>query len=109
HRPALQHAVQLQPQVVVQPPRRVLLDQIAVAAGGFLLASARLRRRLEIAFLPIGVEAHQLALRRSGAAFFFVALRAAFFFVLFFVAVFLADFLPPWPALWRSASIRSTT
>src|SRR5690606_3172896 len=94
-RPALQHAVHLQAQVVVQPPRRVLLDQVAVAARRLLLPAARLRRLLEIALLAVGLEAHQPALRRRSGlaaclAAFLGALREA-------------------SALRRRASMRSTT
>ena len=34
HRPALQHAVQLQPEIVVQAPGSVFLDDVAVALAG---------------------------------------------------------------------------
>ena len=32
HRPALHHAVEFEPQIVVQPPRRMLLNDVAMAA-----------------------------------------------------------------------------
>ena len=55
HRPALQHAVELEPEVVMQAPRRVLLDDIGVA-GRRSLAARRLRRLGEVALGVIGVE-----------------------------------------------------
>src|SRR5690606_6854299 len=96
--PALEDAIHLQAQVVVQAACRVLLDQIGIAAGRPGALAARLRRRLEVALLAIAVEAHQLALRRvcvsalprlAGRAFLRVS--------------------PPAPALRRRASMRSTT
>src|SRR3546814_2854266 len=95
-------AVHLQAQVVVQPPRRMLLDQVAVAALGLRLLAARLRRRLEIALLAIGGERHQPALRRGAAAAFFCFPRPAF------LAAFFGVFLPP-PALPPSALRRSAS
>lgn len=56
HRPALQHAVHLQPEVIVQPPRRMLLDDIGIAASARRRLARRLRRPREIALGIIGVE-----------------------------------------------------
>jgi len=58
HRPALQHAVDLQAEVVVQPPRRVLLHHEDAAAG----LGARRGRRLggvpEVALASIFLKFH---------------------------------------------------
>ena len=60
-RPALQHAVHLQPEVVVKPAGCMLLDDEAVSPG-LDLSALRLGRSLEIALLVIGLECHgQLA------------------------------------------------
>ncbi len=69
-RPAFQNPVELQPEIVVQPPRRVLLDDVgqpfldprSTARG----RSGRLRRLPEIAFLSVEFEDHG---RRSLAQF----------------------------------------
>ena len=54
-RPALQHAVEFEPEIVVQTRRCVLLhDERKPAALGF--AAARLRRDAEVALLVIGLE-----------------------------------------------------
>ena len=55
HRPALHHAVELEPQIVVQPPRRVLLNDVAMAAWG-PAAAARFRCHVELALFPVGFE-----------------------------------------------------
>ena len=65
-RPALHHAVELEPQVVVQPRRRVLLDDEAVALGA-RLAAARLRRHAEFPFLAVDVECHRLDFTRRSS------------------------------------------
>ena len=56
HRPAREHAVDLEPQVVVEPPRRVLVDDEQVAVGRPAVAE-RLGRARGIALLPVLVEA----------------------------------------------------
>src|SRR5436309_12761147 len=63
HRPALQHAVELQTQVVVEPARRVLVDDEPVARAG-AGAAERFRRLRGIALAPVLVEA---AAARHGA------------------------------------------
>src|SRR5262249_51896757 len=57
HRPALHHPVELEPKVVMQPPRRVLLDNESVAArlGDF---AARLRCDVEFALGAVCLERH---------------------------------------------------
>ena len=55
HRPALQHAVELQPEVVVQAPRSMLLDDVGVARRRRRLAR-RLGRLGEVALGVVGVE-----------------------------------------------------
>jgi hypothetical protein len=54
HRPAFHHAVEFEPQVVMQPRRRVFLDHEGVAAA-LDLAAARLRGDAEAAFLAISL------------------------------------------------------
>ena len=57
HRPAHHHAVEFEPQVVMQPRRVVLLDDVArspLCAAGL---AARLGGLAEVAFLPIGPRA----------------------------------------------------
>ena len=54
-RPRFEDAVHLEPKVVMQIPRRVLLDHEATASG-LARAGGRLRRLGEIALLPIGGE-----------------------------------------------------
>src|SRR5262249_32931701 len=60
HRPALHDAVELEPQVVMQPRRRVLLDN-EMATLDARLAPARLGRHAELPFLTVDVESHSLA------------------------------------------------
>ena len=64
HRPALHDAVKLEPQVIMQPPRRVLLDDelIALRSGGL---PARLRRHVELAFLAIDLKAQPVSSHAS--------------------------------------------
>ena len=58
HRPALEHPVQLQPQVPVKPGRVVLLDHeaVAMAPAQFLVRALRLVRLREISLRIIGGE-----------------------------------------------------
>ncbi len=56
-RPALHDAVEFQPQVVMQPPGGMFLDHVAIALASLRLP-ARLRRDVELAFLPVGLQAH---------------------------------------------------
>ncbi len=93
YRPALQHAVHLEAEVVVEARGVVLLDHEAVAALA-ALAPFRLGGGAEIPLLPVDVERRHShpAFRRPAAGLRFAA---GFFFVS--------------PALWRSASIRSMT
>src|SRR5206468_1548661 len=56
HRPAGEHAVDLEPQVVVEPPRRVLVDDEQVAVGRPAVAE-RLGRARGVALVPVRVEA----------------------------------------------------
>src|SRR5580700_2994382 len=64
-RPAFHDAVELEPQVIMQLPRRVFLNHITVAAA-FFLAATRLRRDAELSLLAVDFQCHvQLArLRR---------------------------------------------
>src|SRR5438045_694106 len=52
HRPTLHHAIEFEPQIVMQPRRRVLLDHERTAAT-LDLATARLRGDAERALLAI--------------------------------------------------------
>src|SRR5262249_2130270 len=61
HRPALHHAIEFEAEIVMQPPRRVLLNHIAIAsaiASTATLTAARLRRDAEFALLAIDFESH---------------------------------------------------
>jgi len=66
--PTLHHAVELEPQIVVQPPRRMLLNHIAVIAAG-RLSPSRLRGHVELSLFAVGLESHE-ALTHAFAAFF---------------------------------------
>ncbi len=55
--PALHHPVELEPEIVVQAARRVLLDHESVAFGAACLP-ARLRRDVEPSFALIRLQAH---------------------------------------------------
>jgi len=57
HRPALHHAIEFEPEIVMQPPRPVLLNHIAIASTA-TLAAARLCRDAEFALLAIDFESH---------------------------------------------------
>ena len=57
HRPALHDAVELQPQVVMQPSCSVLLNDIAVAARG-PLAPARLKCHAELSLFAVSFQRH---------------------------------------------------
>src|SRR5215475_2201807 len=61
YRPALHHAVELEPQIVMQPPGGVLLDDIGVAAPALHLA-LRLRGHVKTTFGAISFQS------RFGAA-----------------------------------------
>ena len=58
HRPALHHAVEFEPQIVMQPPRGVLLDHIPVPAAVAAFSSARFRRHAEFPLFPVSFERH---------------------------------------------------
>ncbi len=53
HRPAFHGAVQLQPEIVVQPGGPVLLDHEGPRGGAGLAAGGRFRRDVEVALLPV--------------------------------------------------------
>src|SRR2546426_142337 len=55
HRPAREHAVDLEPQIVAEPPRRVLVDDEQVAVRRPAVAK-RLGRTRGVALLPALVE-----------------------------------------------------
>src|SRR3954447_20964597 len=56
-RPALHHAVEFEPQIVVQPGGSVFLDDELVALAPSLPAT-RLRRDVELAFLVVDLQSH---------------------------------------------------
>src|SRR6516162_4766566 len=56
-RPALHDTVELEPQIVMQPARRVFLDEELVALAA-RRAPARLRRHVKLALLAIELKAH---------------------------------------------------
>ena len=57
HRPGGEHAVPLEPEVVMEAPGGVLLDdEERVGAAAAALAAKRLGRRRRVALLPVGVE-----------------------------------------------------
>ena len=61
HRPALQDAVELEAKIIVQPPRRMLLDDKGEPGAGFLMrrrGARRLRRLAEIPFASVFLERH---------------------------------------------------
>jgi hypothetical protein len=64
HRPALHHPVEFEPQVVVQPSGRVLLDHIMVAVAA-PFATARLRGNAELPFFAVGLERHGISVRQA--------------------------------------------
>src|SRR5215831_1193499 len=57
-RPALHHPVELEPQIVVQAPGGVFLDDELIALGS-MRAPPRLRGHVELAFLAIYLKAHR--------------------------------------------------
>jgi hypothetical protein len=70
HRPALQHAFELQPEIVVQARRRVALDvvaQLLPRARG--LPAARFRRKREVPHLAVPAEpiVHDLAHQQTAS------------------------------------------
>src|SRR5262249_38065093 len=56
-RPTLHHPIKLEPEIIMQAPRRVLLNDksISFAACG---SPARLRRHVELAFLVVKLKTH---------------------------------------------------
>ena len=64
YRPALHDAVELEPKVVMQPRRVVLLDDVTVTAAG-RLAAARLGRDVEFPFLAVLFERHSAPSSRN--------------------------------------------
>src|SRR5207248_11515231 len=61
HRPALQDAVELEAKIIMQPPRRMLLDDKGERGAGFFMRgrhARRLRRLAEIAFASVFLERH---------------------------------------------------
>ena len=81
YRPALQHAVESQPEIVVQPGRVMLLHDKEIALRD-RRGALGLRRRREIALPAIGFERHsQPALRRAAAGLAFAAARRPVFFL----------------------------
>src|SRR5206468_6850761 len=113
HRPALEHAVELQPKVPVKPGGVVLLDDKAVAAfslGHLKLAPARLLRLREVALAVVGLNVERHAPGHS-----YALLRAGAFAGSFLLELFLADAflgfssLPRFssPRLFLSAAMRS--
>ena len=57
-RPALHDAVELEPQIVMQPARGVFLNDVTVAATSAPGAAARLRRDAEFSLLAVDLERH---------------------------------------------------
>src|SRR5580698_22842 len=68
HSPAFHHAIELQPQVVVQTRGIVFLDDVCEAPAPDLVAP-RFRRDVEFSFLPVSLERHCLTACRLPAAF----------------------------------------
>ena len=66
NRPALHHAVEFEPQIVVQSARGVLLNHIAVTAAG-AFAPARFGRHAELPLFPVGFESHERLTHAFGA------------------------------------------
>ena len=58
HRPARERTVPLEPEVVVEPPRSVPLDDEDRLLLPLLAAGERLRCALRIAFVPVFLETH---------------------------------------------------
>src|SRR4029077_3436197 len=93
HRPALHHAVEFEPQIVMQPCRRVLLDHEGIAAA-LDLAAARLRGDAELALLAIFLERRTLLAHdpnpKTGSTF-----SGSFGYSAFFMRLCLAAFFVP--------------
>src|SRR5262249_30842168 len=93
HSPALENAVELEPEVPVQPRRVVLLDDEAIALA-LELSPARLLRLREVALAVVGLDVernaagHGYALLRAGV------LSGSFFFAVGFFAAALFGLLP---------------
>src|SRR6059058_5807729 len=90
--PALQHSVELEPEVPVQPRGVVLLDHEAVALA-LELAPLGLFGLREIALPVVGVDVERHALGHSYALLRSRALAGSFFAEVFFAGAFFA--LPP--------------
>ena len=61
HRPALHYPVEFEPQIVMEPPRRMLLDDEGERGAGLLMRgrdARRLRRFAEIPFASVFFERH---------------------------------------------------
>src|SRR5262249_18200226 len=71
YRPALHDAAELEPQVVVQAARGVLLDDVAVASCG-CDAAARFRRYVEAALVAVGLERHAARPLANGRLTFYI-------------------------------------
>ena len=61
--PAFHDAVEFEPQIVVQPPRGMLLNHVAVTVPG-APATTRLRRHTELSLFSVGFERHYGQLMR---------------------------------------------
>src|SRR6266481_1031643 len=59
-RPALHHAVELEPQIIVQAPGGVFLDDEVISLGS-VRAPPRLRGHVELALPAVYLKAHRLA------------------------------------------------
>src|SRR5512146_1857446 len=89
HRPALEHSVELQPEIPVQPGRLMLLDDEAVALA-LELAPLGLLRLGEVALAIIGRDVERQALGHGYARLRAGALAGSFFALLFFAEDFVA-------------------
>ena len=56
HSPAFQRTVELEPEVIVQPARGMLLDHIAERAAGLRSLALGLGRRREVALFPVSMQ-----------------------------------------------------
>ena len=56
HRPALQHAAEFEPEIVVRTAGSMLLDDIGIAGLALARLARRLRRLREVPLSPIGIE-----------------------------------------------------
>ena len=62
HGPALHHAIEFEAEIVMQPPRRVFLDHIAIS-DAVAFAAARLSGDAEFPFLTVKFEGHDASIR----------------------------------------------